>query len=522
MPERFNFQSIMRFPLPRNPGAGAAVLAAALTFFLTGETRAAPARPVNVLFVVSDDLRAELGCYGSSAIKTPHLDTLAGSGILFERAYCQQAVCNPSRSSVLSGARPDTTKIVTGGRHVRMTMPNVVTLPELFQRQGYHTVSVGKIFHHGEVETGGNIGPRMQPDPRSWSEEPFYQGSPYQQWFNRESEELVEQMRAQAATLPEKQRPRIIRGLPYESANQPDDAYPDGQFATRAIETLRRIKDRPFFLALGFRRPHLPLNCPQKYFDLYPEESIRLPDNLHAPKDAPTVALHNGYELRSYAGMPATGEIPERHARNLTRAYRACVSYMDAQLGRVLAEVDRLGLRDNTIVVFWSDHGYHLGENGVWTKMTNFELAVRVPLIVRVPGRTAPGSRSAALVELVDLYPTLAELCGLQLPDYVEGTSFAPLLAEPRRSWKKAVFSQYPRSANWDLTSGDPMGRSMRTGRFRYTEWTTPAGERVGTELYDLERDLANNVNLAVRPEYRKVVAELSVQLEAGWRAARP
>ena len=489
---------------------------------VSGQT---PARTPNVLFIAVDDLNAQIGCLGSE-VKTPHLDRLARSGTLFERAYCQEAVCGPSRASVLSGLRPDGDKQRIGrgsggGDGIRQLFPQAVLLPELFKNGGYHTVSLGKIFHHGEVETGGDIGPRMKRDEKSWSETPWYHGSPYQQWYERESFDLVRQMRA----MPKEQRPRIVRGRPYEGSAQPDEVYADGQIASQAVLTLQRLQEQgtPFFLGVGFRRPHLPFNCPQKYWDLYPAKSIRRPKNGQPPQDVPPAALHDAYELRSYAGMPGKGPFTEEDIQNLIRGYRACVSYVDAQIGRVLAELDRLGLAQNTIVVVWSDHGYHLGENGLWTKMTNFEQGIHVPLIFRAPGRGTAGGRSRALVELVDIYPTLAELCGLEAPAHVEGTSLVPLLDRPDQSWKTGAFSHYRRSADWSYdTKSQPLGRSLMTERYHYVEWTLPNGERIGSELYDHQSDKAETVNLASRPEQRERVAELSRQLAVGWKGARP
>lgn len=496
-----------------------------------GSPIASAAQPVqrapSVLFIAVDDLNAQIGCLGSD-VKTPHLDRLAKSGMLFERAYCQEAVCGPSRASVLSGLRPDGDKPRIGrgsggGDEIRRNFPPAVLLPELFKNSGYYTVSLGKIFHHGEVETGdgSDIGTRMKPDPKSWSETPWYHGSPYQQWYERESFDLVRQMRAQ----PKDKRAKIIRGRPYEASVQPDEVYADGQIASRAVQTLQRLDEQgtPFFLAVGFRRPHLPFNCPQKYWDLYPASSIRLPKNARPPKDVPPMALHNAYELRSYAGMPATGPITEQDMRNAIRGYRACVSYVDAQIGRVLAELERLGLAQNTIVVLWSDHGYHLGENGLWTKMTNFEQGTHVPLIFRAPNRGKPGSRTRALVELVDIYPTLAELCGLKAPAHLEGTSLVPLLERPEQPWKTAAFSHYRRSQDWSYDAkNQPLGRSLMGERYHYVEWTLPNGERVGTELYDHASDKSETVNLAGQPEHRDLAARLSRQLAAGWMAARP
>ena len=475
----------------------------------------------NVLFIVADDYRSELSCSDSAKVWTPHLDALASSGLSFDNAYCQLAICGPSRSSVLSGARPDSTGIYNNSGTIRTSrMPNLVTLPQLYKNHGYKSISIGKIYHHEEVETGGDVVNRPPNDQLSWSEEPWYHGSPYQQWYQPESFELEAKRKKETPSYP----PNRFRGPPYEAASLPDEIYPDGQIASKAIQTLNRIKDETFFLGVGFRKPHLPFNCPQKYWDLYPKEGIRLPENIYPPENVPPMAMHDNYELRSYAGMPKTGPMAEIDAINLIRGYRACVSYMDAQIGRVLQELERLQLNEKTIVVFWSDHGYHLGENSLWTKMTNFEIAVRSPMIIRVPDQTTAGQKTKALVELVDIYPTLAELCHLPLPSHLEGSSFVPLLINSEKPWKTAVFSQYPRRGpNGKFSLGsDPMGYSMRTERYRFTEWKVRGNGVVGNELYDLHADPANNVNLATKSEYHKLVQILSAQLQAGWRDAVP
>ena len=463
-------------------------------------------KKLNVLFLISDDLRPDLGCYGATHIKSPHIDQLAARGLIFDRAYCQVAVCNPSRCSVLSGCRPDTTGIFANNTFLRPSMPDVLTLPQHFKNNGYYTVSVGKVFHHSEHEPGD--------DPLSWSEPSWYHPEPDPSWFTQESKDLI----ARLKKLPAKDRPKLIRGPPYEAADEPDSAYTDGGIAAKAIETLRRIKDKPFFLGVGFRKPHLPFTCPQKYWNLYPANTIKLPDNYYPPKNVPEPAMHNWYELRSYGGVPATGGIPDATALNLIRGYRACISYMDAQVGLVLAELDRLGLRDNTIIILWGDNGYHLGENGIFTKMTNFELGTHVPLIISVPGQKTAGQHSRALVEFVDMYPTLAELCGLSLPPHLEGASFVPLISEPNRTWRKAAFSQYLRPGKLPI-----MGCSVRTDRWRYTEWTSNGKDKEskGVELYDHQDDPAENVNLAGEPEYKIKVSEMSKILHDGWCAVK-
>lgn len=465
------------------------------------------AAPLNVLFIAVDDLRPELGCYGATHMKSPNIDKLASRGLLFERAYCQVAVCNPSRNSVLSGCRPDTTGVFDNQHFLRPNMPDVLTLPQHFKNHGYTAISLGKIFHHSEKEPGD--------DPQSWSEPAWYHGEPYRHWFAKESLDYVKQLK----DLPKDKQPKQLRAAPFEAANEPDDVYPDGQTALKAIAIMQRLKaeQKPFFLGIGFVKPHLPFTCPQKYWDMYPADTIKLASNAFKPKDAPEPAFHNNYELRSYGTVPLNDDVPDAMALNLIRGYRACVSFMDAQLGRVLAELDRLGLRENTLIVLWGDHGYHLGENGVWTKMTNFERGARVPLIVSVPGMKTAGQRSQARVELVDLYPTLTELCALPMPTHLEGTSFIPLLETPAQPWKKAAFSQY-------LRPGKPpyMGRSIRTDRWRYTEWRDPKQNLAGTELYEETNDPQENTNLANDPAHAETVKQLAEQLKAGWKAAKP
>jgi arylsulfatase A-like enzyme len=387
-------------------------------------------------------------------------------------------------------------------------MPDVITLPQHFKNNGYHAVSLGKIFHHSDREPGD--------DPQSWSEPSWYHGEPYKQWFSQESLDYIKKLRA----LPKDKQPKLLRAPPYEGADEPDDSYPDGQTALKAIETLQRLKEKgkPFFLGVGFVKPHLPFTCPKKYWDMYPAETIKPAANACRPDGAPEPAFHSNYELRSYGTVPASGDIPHELGLKLIRGYRACTTFMDAQLGRVIDEVDRLGLRENTIIILWGDHGYHLGENGLWTKMTNFELGTHVPLIICAPGMKGAGQRSRAFVELVDMYPTLADLCGLPLPSHLEGTSFVPLLADPSKAWKPAAFSQYLRPG----VKGSPavMGRSIRTDRWRYTEWTDKKGQPAGVELYDEENDPAENKNLAVEPAQAETMKVLSEQLKAGWRAA--
>lgn len=429
---------------------------------------------LNVLFVAVDDLKPAIGCYGDRLAKTPHLDALAARGVAFTRAYCQQAVCSPSRSSLLTGRRPDSTKVWDLQTHFRTALPDVVTLPQHFKANGWHTRAFGKIYHGGFD------------DPPSWS----------------------------TPTSGPRKGGRKDRGPAFAALDVADTELQDGSIADQAIEALRALKDTPFFLGVGFLKPHLPFTSPKKYWDLWKPEDFGLPD-VATPAGAPAWAPQFGGELRQYDDIPKSGALPDGLRRSLIHGYYAATAYMDAQLGRVLKELDVLGLREKTVVVLWGDHGWHLGDHGMWCKHTNYEQATRAPLIVSSPRDKAPGRLCHGLVEFVDIYPTLAELCGLPKPEGLEGTSFAPLLEDPDRPWKKAAFSQYPRGIPG---TGRCMGYSMRTERHRFVAWEAKTVAEY--ELYDLEKDPGETVNLA--KDNPELVKTLLAQLKAGWREARP
>ena len=459
-------------------------------------------RKMSVLFIAVDDLRPQLGCYGHKQIISPNIDRLAAEGMLFERTYCQQAVCAPSRASLLTGTRPDTTKIYDLNTPVRKAMPNVLTLPEHFKNNGYETISIGKIYHHA------------QDDLQGWTAQPYRaDSSPQGAWKGRGylTEEAVAQMEQYNKARPNMQG----QGPAFEAADVSDEAYPDGANTVYAVEQLNRLKDKPFFLAMGLYKPHLPFNAPKKYWDMYDHAKIKLADNPFIPRNAPAYATTNWDELRNYAGIPQKGPCPDDLARQLIQGYYACVTYIDAQIGLLLNELDRLNIRKNTVVILWGDHGWKLGEHAGWCKHTNFELDTHVPMILSVPGMKNAGKRTGALTEYVDIYPTLCEVCDLPVPAHIEGLSTVPLLKDPARPWKKAAFSQYPR--------GNVMGYTMRTERLRYTEWQDrKTGEILARELYDHQSDPDENVNAADEPQYEKDVARLSQMLKAGWRAALP
>lgn len=474
---------------------------------------------LNVLFLAVDDLRPELGCYGVPVIKSPNIDALAARGTVFNRAYCQQAVCSPSRTSLLTGRRPDTTKIYDLQTHFRLTIPDVVTLPQHFKEHGYHALAFSKIYHGG------------LDDPRSWSVRHWRPGGPGYaraetlEFLQKERLRLRREGRNLRTTVLEKdpqtgialkvRRPRYrVRGPSWEDPDVPDNALPDGKTTDKAIQVLREVKDKRFFLGIGFLKPHLPFVAPKKYYDLYPPKKLSLADNPFPPKDVPQIALTNWGELRNYSDIPKKGPLSNEKAQELIRGYYAATSYVDAQIGRILRELDRLGLRDKTAIVLWGDHGWHLGEHGLWCKHTNFEDAARSLLIASRPGQKNAGAKTDALVEFVDIYPTLCDLCGLPIPEGLEGISFTPVMDDPKRPWKKAAFSQYPR--------GKIMGYSMRTDRYRYTEWSSRASKATIVELYDHQTDPDENVNVAGRAENKELVRELSKALHAGWRAASP
>jgi len=474
---------------------------------------------LNVLFIAVDDLRPELGCYGVPVVKSPNIDALARRGTIFNRAYCQQAVCSPSRTSLLTGRRPDTTRIYDLQTHFRLTLPDVITLPQHFKQHGYHAQAFSKIYHGGLDDRLSWSVPHWRPGG------PGYAKPETLEFLQKERERLRREGRSLRTTVLQRDpktgmplkvsRPRFrVRGPSWEDPDVPDNAVPDGKTADEAIRTLREVKDKPFFLAVGFLKPHLPFVAPRKYYDLYPLGRLSLADNPFPPKDAPRIALTNWGELRAYSDIPRRGPLSNEKALELIRGYLAATSYVDAQIGRILRELDRLGLRNRTVIVLWGDHGWQLGEHGLWCKHTNFEVATRSPLIISAPGQKNPGTTTDALAEFVDIYPTLCELCGLPTPDGLEGISLAPVMENPNLSWKKAAFSQYPR--------GKIMGYSVRTERYRYTEWAEPGKQPVGIELYDHKKDPDENVNVAHRPDNKELVAKLSRILHAGWKAALP
>ncbi len=510
----------------------------------------------NILFIAIDDLRPELGCYGSDIAITPNIDKLASGGILFNKAYCQQAICSPSRASLMTGARPETTGIIENYAYFRDLHPDIVTLPQHFKNNGYETTYSGKIYHKRAFAD----------HPKSWSRGPAEVDIPIPNYpgayalkenqdIFKKNQAIIRSKYGENAT----EHYALGRGPAFEKADVPDHSYIDGYHTVEAIATMREMAkdDKPFFLGLGFRLPHLDWNAPKKYWDLYDPQEIPIAEYTNAPDNGAAMGLHASFELRVRHGIPKSGPITSELARTLKHAYLASVSYVDAQIGKMMNALDEAGVRKNTIILLWSDHGWHLGDMGIWGKATNYEIATRVPLILWTPDipEEKRGSRTDALVELVDMYPTLVDLAGLELPDHLEGQSFAPLIKNPNQDWKNAAFSQYPNPAlrewaanpltanmretyfgplmeaveakiivqqgeNWDreMFENDLMGYTMRTDHHRLVIWkdrSRPNSDPLFVEVYDHSSDPNETTNIAEKnPD---LTEQLIAQFNEGW-----
>lgn len=467
-----------------------------LSFVSLLATSAPAADKLNVLYIVSDDLNTALGCYGHPLVKSPNIDRLAARGVRFDRAYCQFPLCNPSRTSFLTGLRPDQTTVYDNAYQFRDHIPKTVTLPQLFQQHGYVVARVGKLFHYG-VPT--QIGTDGLDDPPSW-----------QKVVNPRGRDKDDEPKIFSLT------PGQFGGtLSWLAADGTDAEQTDGKGAVATIELLEQNKDKPFFIACGFYRPHTPYVAPKPYFNHYPLTKLTLAagpvdDRDDIPRPALTV-------------NPPHYGISENLQREALQAYFASITFMDTQLGLVLDALDRLKLADKTVIVFHSDHGYHLGEHGLWQKQTVFEESARVPLIIAAPNRMARGQGSARLVELIDVYPTVAELCGLTAPRCLPGKSVAPLLDDPAQPWKSAAISQVRRGggaqANNQKKAANPafFGYSVRTERYRLSVWDD--GQK-GLELYDHDADPHEYTNLASSANHADTVATLKKLLQTTLTAA--
>jgi len=485
----------------------------ALGFLLAATLHGADAQKPNVLFIAVDDLRPELGCYGNTVIKTPNFDRLAKRGMVFTRAYCQQAVCSPSRASIMTGKRPDATRVWDLETHFRVALPNVKTIGQYFKENGYFSQGMGKIYHGGFDDEATWSTPWMTPKAPIYAKDPT------------PADVVKEDAKGKG------------KGVAFEAGDVADDFYTDGKTSRLAAQTIAELhkKGQPFFLAVGLSKPHLPFVSPKKYWDLY--DPAKIPDTASPfPVGAPAyVGDNDSGEFRAYTNVPpkdkklARTPLPPAFAAQVRHGYYAAISYTDANLGIVLDALEKEGIADNTVIVVWGDHGWKLGDHEEWGKHTNFEIDTRVPLIFSFPGQKTAGQKSSSLVEFVDVYPTLADLCGLPKPD-VDGVSLKPVLENPAVTVKPVAISQYPKTAGLNKKDGakgtakrDVMGYSIRDDRWRLTLWRSLADNKiVDTELYDEVNAPTEPENLASKPENKEVIERLSKFLPPPIPAADP
>ena len=448
----------------------------------------------NILVFYIDDLRAELGCYGSEIAITPNIDKLATDGVLFNKAYTQEAICAPSRMSTLTGLRPETLGIYSIFTPLRKVHKDVVTLPQLFKQNGYKTISTGKVYHH-------NVD-----DKESWTH--LYK-KPSKRYLKPESLKAIEDLKAKGK--------KPLKGPAYEDADVTDEAYVDGQIANEAIEALNKVKNDKFLLFVGLTKPHLPFIAPKKYWDMHDKSKFEIPSK-EKPEGMYKLALSKWGELKNYHGIPKEDPLNDDITRTLIHGYHAAVSYMDAQVGKVMQTLEKLDLRKNTMIVFMSDHGYKIGEYGAWCKHSNVEIDVRVPLIIsretNYKKRNA-GKVSNALVENVDIFATLTDICGLQGPKS-DGKSLLPVLDKPKKKWDKVATSLFARGKKI-------MGVTATDGKWRYTEWRDAnTHEILQAELYEHKNSLLSFVNLSGNANYKKTEARMKGLLEKQFPRAAP
>lgn len=463
--------------------------------YVSSAAAASPTRP-NFLFISVDDLRPELGCYGAEHIKSPNIDRLASSGITFDRCYVQVAVCNPSRASTFTGIRPDRLGVWTLPVHFREAMPEAVTLPQYLGQHGYKCEGFGKIFHN------------PWQDPRSWTT-PHHFGKGSFTNYSDQQKEFTQQVEEMLST--DDWRKGNLRGPITNDPVIEDEDHPDGEMTQQVVHRLAQLSEReePFFLAVGYILPHLPWCPPKHWWDQYDRDQIPLADNTVPTKDAPAIALGTNYELSHYSDMtnmptPLEAGVSDDQARRFRHAYFASVSFVDAQIGKLLNALKTNHLDENTVVVLWSDHGWKLGEHNAWGKMTNFEIDTRIPLIIFDPHAKANGQRCQQIMESLDLYPTICELASIPVPADVDGKSVKHLLEDPSAPHIDAAFSQYTRKGL--------MGNAIRTDRWRYVEWRTMnEGTTIHRELYDHQADPAENANVA--EQHPEVIERLAKQL---------
>ncbi|MBF0198968.1 MAG: sulfatase [Planctomycetes bacterium] len=458
---------------------------------------------MNVLFISVDDLRPNVGREGGGYAITPNIDQIEAEGLRFNRAYCQYPVCGPSRASTMTGLLPDSSGVY-GFENSDSKVGDITILPQLLKNHGYATGRFGKVFNN------------PHDFKEAWDEWPIRQHEEGFTWrsmhFVVKKHKIMSEpsMTNQSETGDVSEgKGQIGRGPSVERVDYPDEVFIDDEIARQAMDFMKRKKTDPFFLAVGFCRPHLPFSAPERFWAMYDEKDVPLATNPFLPARTEDFMANNWEEMRAYCDIPNEGPLSLEKERELIQGYYATVSWVDYQIGRLLKTLEELKLREKTILVFWSDHGFHLGENGTWAKHVNWEKTNRVPILISVPGMKHRGTQSEQLVELLDLFPTVTDLVGLEAPDHVDGRSLVPLLENPERPWAEAALSQYKR--------GDKMSYSIRTKRYRYSEWrkfNATGKEILGRELYDLERDPDANVNLASDTGLKHVLIEHARILE--------
>jgi len=495
---------------------------------------------MNVLFIAVDDLKPVLGCYGDKIIKTPNIDKLAESGTVFLQNYCQQSVSGPTRASLMTGKRPDYTKVWDLQTKMRNKNPDILTIPQYFGQQGYVTTAIGKIYDPRCVDNGKFLDKESWTLPYNFTAKEYYyknQQPVLHYYQSKEAKELVAQIEA----MPEMSGKTSFEISEYgvkkykpsvECLDLPDNAYQDGAQTDRAIELLAVLskKDQPFFLGVGFARPHIPFVSPKKYWDLYKREDMPLAKFQEHAKNSPELAYTNSGEILAYTDIPPLCSftdskvnqigIDKEKQKELIHGYYASVSYVDAQVGKILAKLDELGLRKNTIIILWGDHGWHLGDHDLWCKHTNFEQATRAPMIIAMPGYKP--SVTSSTTEFVDIFPTLCDLAGLQIPQVLDGKSLIPILKNPKVSVKEYSVSQYPHDGK--------MGYSIRTSKYRLTWWMNKGfrsnnafsrDKIVAKELYDYDKDPLETVNVIDENLYKTVVNDLDKKMVEYFKSQR-
>lgn len=531
---------------------------ALLTFLLvTGNTFAQQKiKKPNILFIAVDDLKPILGCYGNTLVKTPNIDRLAKMGTVFTSNYCQQAVCGPTRASLMTGKRPDVTKVWDLKTQMRDMNPDIITLPQYLITQGYTTVGIGKIFHPSSAD--------QKIDPVSWSL-PYifpeasdyangmgkpansqYQSPETKELFAKKSKEIIKETTIEKPKKDDgdDENPSSRKGPSTESISVPDNAYEDGVTALLAKDEIIKLvaAKAPFFFAVGFHKPHLPFVAPRKYWDLYNREDMPIATFQEHSKEGPLVAYHKSGELRNYTDIPefATRSGDSLHIglklekqKELVHGYYASVSYMDAQVGILLNSLETLGVLDNTIIVLWGDHGWHLGDHDLWNKHTNFEQATRAPLLIAAPG-FKPGT-SASISEHLDIFPTICDLAGVSVPSFLDGKSLKPIMKDNKASVKSYAVSQYPRKLSkaeqkeLGYESGKLMGYAFRTDKYRFVVWmnnftskdTFSARKIYAKELYDYTKDPLEKVNIVNNSEYKSVAKDMYNIMESFFKSQR-